>query len=94
MILLYWYERQCEKMSFEDLKPYLPEYVERITERSRTQRNQYVCPLCGSGTGKNHTGAFTIFPDHHWKCFYSTRSSVMSKMRVEKGLMTPAPREP
>lgn len=55
--------------NFDELKPYLPDYVERITERSRTQRNQYVCPLCGSGTGKNHTGAFTVFPDHHWKCF-------------------------
>ena len=56
-------------MSFEDLKPYLREYVEKITEKSGSQRNQYVCPFCGSGTGRNHTGAFTIFPDDHWKCF-------------------------
>ena len=56
-------------MNLDDLKPYLREYVERITEKSRNQRDQYVCPFCGSGTGKHRTGAFTVFPDHHFKCF-------------------------
>lgn len=55
-------------MDFEDLKTYLPEYVEMITEKSRGH-NQYVCPFCGSGTGKHGTGAFTVFPDNQWKCF-------------------------
>lgn len=54
---------------FDELKPYLPYYVERITERSKHTKDQYICPLCYSGTGPNHTGAFTVFPDHHWKCF-------------------------
>lgn len=54
---------------FNGLKPYLQKYVEMITERSGTQHNQYVCPLCFSGMGEHHTGAFTVFPDHHWKCF-------------------------
>lgn len=26
-------------------------------------RNMYICPVCGSGTGKNGTGAFHIYPD-------------------------------
>ena len=28
----------------------------------------YVCPFCGSGTGKNHTGALSI-KDNYYKCF-------------------------
>ena len=55
-------------MNFEDLKPYLREYVEMITERSRGH-DQYICPFCGSGTGRHGTGAFTVFPDNQWKCF-------------------------
>lgn len=54
--------------AFDDLKPNLRDYVERITERSRG-RDQYVCPFCGSGTGRHRTGAFTVFPDHHFHCF-------------------------
>lgn len=48
----------------------LREYVNKITVPSKS--GQYVCPLCGSGTGKNHTGAFGIFTGRdgfaHWKC--------------------------
>ena len=55
-------------MDLEELKPYLREYVERITERSRGH-DQYVCPFCKSGTGRHRTGAFTVFPDHQFKCF-------------------------
>ena len=29
----------------------------------------YVCPLCGSGTGKSGTGAFSIKNGTSWKCF-------------------------
>jgi len=51
-------------------KEQLKDYVESITEPSRGSRNQYICPLCESGTGKNRTGAFTIYPDsNRWKCF-------------------------
>ena len=55
----------------EALKERLTEYVESITEHSRKgNKKAYVCPLCGSGTGRNKTGAFTITPDgHRWKCF-------------------------
>lgn len=33
-------------------------------ERSRNgASNQYVCPICNSGTGGNHSGALTLYPD-------------------------------
>lgn len=52
----------------EELKTYLADYVERITEKSKS--GMYVCPLCNSGTGKNGTGAFSIKrEDNSWKCF-------------------------
>lgn len=54
----------------EDLKPRLKDYVERVTSKSKGA-NMYVCPLCGSGTGKSHTGAFSIDKKDptRWKCF-------------------------
>lgn len=55
----------------EVAKEYLESYVESITDHSRKgNRKAYVCPLCGSGTGRNKTGAFTITKDGlKWKCF-------------------------
>ena len=55
----------------EALKERLTEYVESITDHSsKGNKRAYVCPICGSGTGRNKTGAFTITPDgHRWKCF-------------------------
>ena len=54
----------------EELKPRLQEYVESITSKSKGN-NMYVCPLCGSGQGHNHTGAFSIDRKDptRWKCF-------------------------
>ena len=59
----------------EALKERLTEYVESITDHSRKgNKKAYICPLCGSGTGRNKTGAFTITPDgHSWKCFACDR---------------------
>lgn len=59
----------------EAIKERLTEYVESITDHSaKGNRKAYVCPLCGSGSGKNKTGAFTITPDgHSWKCFACDR---------------------
>lgn len=56
-------------MDRDDLKLYLRDYVESITEKSKGKN--YVCPLCKSGTGKNHTGAFSIDSKDptKWKCF-------------------------
>ena len=59
----------------EALKERLTEYVESITDHSRKgNKKAYVCPLCGSGTGRNKTGAFTITKDGlKWKCFACDR---------------------
>ena len=60
-------------MDFENIKTELKErltdYVESITEKSKGA-NMYICPICGSGTGHNHTGAFSIDRARNkWKCF-------------------------
>ena len=59
----------------EAVKERLTEYVESITEHSaKGNRKAYVCPICGSGTGRNKTGAFTITKDGlKWKCFACDR---------------------
>lgn len=55
----------------EKIKPYLMDYVQEITEQSSQRgKNQYICPLCKSGTGSHHTGAFTVYPDTNtYYCF-------------------------
>lgn len=57
----------------EALKAALPQYVESITTRDAgAGRNMYVCPLCGSGTGKGTgkaDGAFSIKDGKSWHCF-------------------------
>lgn len=52
----------------ELLKEKLRDYVEKITTRSKGA-NLYVCPICGSGTGKNRSGAFSLKNNTSWKCF-------------------------
>ena len=52
----------------EFLKKNLKDYVENITTISKGS-NMYICPFCKSGTGKNHTGAFSIKNGVSWKCF-------------------------
>lgn len=55
---------------------YLQRYVEQITPISRKAgkshgRPMYVCPFCGSGTGKGKTGAFSLYEEkgvQKWKC--------------------------
>ncbi|MDE5558117.1 MAG: toprim domain-containing protein [Ruminococcus sp.] len=53
------------------LKPFLLAYVQEITEPSRNGgKNQYICPLCNSGIGSHHSGAFTVYPDtNSYHCF-------------------------
>lgn len=55
----------------EAIKEHLTSYVETLTDHStKGNKKAYVCPLCGSGTGRSKTGAFTITPDgRSWKCF-------------------------
>lgn len=48
-------------------KGYLRQEVETSTQRSKS--GLYNCPICGSGTGANHTGALGIYDDgKRWKC--------------------------
>ena len=56
----------------DQLKGYLPSYVAGITQKSKGA-NMYVCPLCGSGSGRNGTGAFSIKDGTSWKCFSCNR---------------------
>ena len=56
------------KIDIDNIRPYLQNYVNSITEPSKG-RNMYVCPLCGSGTGRSRTGAFGIYEGGiKWKC--------------------------
>lgn len=55
----------------EKLKSFLLDYVNEITEPSRNGgKNQYICPLCNSGTGSHRSGAFTVYPEtNSYHCF-------------------------
>ena len=57
--------------STEKIKPFLLGYVTEITEPSKNGgKNQFICPLCGSGNGSHHSGAFTVYPDtDSYYCF-------------------------
>ncbi|MDE6678681.1 MAG: toprim domain-containing protein [Ruminococcus sp.] len=56
---------------FEKIKPFLTDYVNEITQKSQNGgKNQYICPLCGSGTGSHRSGAFTVYPENNrYFCF-------------------------
>lgn len=50
------------------LKGSLDNYLQATAVKG--QGGKYNCPICGSGTGKHHTSAFSIAPDgQSWKCF-------------------------
>ena len=34
-----------------------------LNELTKSKAGAYICPCCNSGTGKNHTGALTYYPD-------------------------------
>lgn len=61
-------------MDRDELKQHLTDYVESITQKSKGK--SYICPLCRSGEGKHHTGAFNIDPKDptKWKCFSCNKS--------------------
>ena len=64
--------RYTMSYDFEQYKFFLTDYVKSITEKSKKGgKDAFVCPLCGSGTGRNHTGAFFINQHNpaSWKCF-------------------------
>ena len=51
-------------------------------------RNMYICPVCGSGTGKNGTGAFHIYPDSNrvfcyaGGCFSDKGQDTLGALRI------------
>lgn len=60
-------------MDFENAKTQarasLESYVASITQTSPDgAANMWCCPLCGSGTHKNKTGAFEVNGEH-WRCY-------------------------
>jgi hypothetical protein len=55
----------------QTIREKLPEYVETVTTKSKG--GFYTCPLCGSGTGPNRSGAFRI-QGERWKCFSCSKS--------------------
>ena len=60
-------------MDFESAKAQarasLESYVASITQKSPDKAaNMWCCPLCGSGTHKNKTGAFEVIGEH-WCCY-------------------------
>ncbi len=71
------YKKGTDKMNYEaeekknQIKQHLIDYVTEITEPSRNgSKNQYICPLCKSGTGSHRSGAFTVYPDSNtYNCF-------------------------
>ena len=51
----------------QSLKSYLQDYADRTLTKSKG--GLYNCPICGSGTGFNKTGALGIFDNGtRWKC--------------------------
>ena len=62
--------KELYRQEISRIKPFLADYVREITEPTKV-RNQYICPLCNSGTGKNGTGAFTVYPESNSYYCYS-----------------------
>ena len=58
----------------EKLKPYLIEYVNEVTTKSK-RHNQHICPICHSGDGSRHTGAFTVYPESNTYFCFACRQS-------------------
>ena len=53
--------------AIETIKQYLPDYANEHLTHSKG-KNQFDCVFCGSGTGVNGTGAFTVYPTSYY-CF-------------------------
>ena len=56
-----------------ELKAFLQDYCDSVLEQTN-KPNFYICPFCGSGTGKHKTAAFHLFTDadgkaRQYKCF-------------------------
>ena len=57
---------------FERIKPFLLNYVSEVMQPLiNGGKNQYICLLCGNGTGSHHSGLFTVYPETNWFCCFS-----------------------
>lgn len=45
-----------------------------VTTKSKGH-NQYICPICHSGDGSHHTGAFTVYPESNTYFCFACRQS-------------------
>lgn len=61
------------KFNYDKYKPYLLDYVNSITTKSPKNKSNYICPICGSGSGDNGTGAFSL-KGNSWHCFSCNES--------------------
>lgn len=59
---------QVEKVQL--LKPYTKDLLSYLGCSCSRENGLYQCPICGSGTGKNHSGALSIYEKGtgKWKC--------------------------
>lgn len=61
-----------------NLKGYLLDYASRHLEKPARTSSKYnfICPYCGSGSGKNHTAAFNVNSKNptKWRCFACDKS--------------------
>ena len=70
------------KQDLGQFKSFLRDYIESVTHKSKG--GLYICPLCGSGEGANHTGALSIEKDgQRWKCFSCQRGGDIFDLYVE-----------
>lgn len=64
----------------DELRDLLPKYADEMLMPSPAGgKDHYICPICGSGTGPNGTGAFSVYYNKEqgrmkWRCF-SCRNS-------------------
>ncbi|MDE5583598.1 MAG: hypothetical protein K2J08_07830 [Ruminococcus sp.] len=71
------------EIDLQKIKVHLLDYIEEITKKSKG-RNQYICPLCNSGTGANGTGAFTFNPEwNNFHCFACGKSGDIFTLYAE-----------
>ena len=53
-------------MNFEAYKAHI---LDELEPAKNYQHNKYICPICGSGTGKNRTAALSVNADYTAHCY-------------------------
>ena len=65
-----------------ELKEHLQDYCDTFLEGTQKQ-NFYICPFCGSGTGKHKTAAFHLFTETQFKCHSCGKSGDVFNLIME-----------